>query len=174
MPPLTSKTETILRMWTVRDYHQMAAAGILQPEEAVELISGQVISTMTPQGAPHSSAIRRTRRLLEKALGEQGLVQTQLPIQLGDYSEPEPDIAVVRPEANDYAEHHPTAADIYLIIEVADSTLKTDRELKARDYARAGIGDYWVLDVNHRQLYLFRGPTSEGYQHEIVLLSRWL
>lgn len=147
----------------------MVEAGILQPDEPVELIAGQIIRTMSPQGTAHSSAIRRTRRLLEKVLGEQVFVQTQLPIQLNNYSEPEPDVAVVRADPRDYFDQHPTARDVYLIVEVADTTFRKDSDLKARDYAASGIEDYWLLDVDNRQLYVFREPTNEGYQQKFIL-----
>ncbi|MEL7036212.1 MAG: Uma2 family endonuclease [Cyanobacteria bacterium J06592_8] len=169
MPTKEPSLETFLRLWTVEDYHRMVEVGILQPDESVELIAGQIIRIISPQGRPHSSAIRRTRRLLEKALGEQVFVQTQLPIQLNNYSEPEPDVAVVRPDSRDYIDHHPTASDVYLIVEVADSTLKKDRDIKAKEYAASGIEDYWLLDVENRQLYVFQDPTSEGYQQQLIL-----
>lgn len=172
MMPTTEPTpEILLRSWTVQEYHRMVETGILQPDEPVELIAGQILRTMSPHRTPHSSAIRRTRRLLEKALGEQVFVQTQLPIQLNNYSEPEPDIAVVRPDPRDYFDQHPTARDVYLIVEVADTTLRKDQGVKARDYAASGIEDYWLLDVENRQLYIFREPTSDGYQQKIILLE---
>jgi Uma2 family endonuclease len=96
-------------------------------------------------------------------------VRSQLPITLNNFSEPEPDIAIVKLDPSDYDDHHPTAADIYLIIEVADSTLKTDLEIKSLLYAQNGISDYWVLDLNHRQLQVFREPTEQGYQQQFIL-----
>lgn len=171
MSTLEPSLETSLRLWTVEDYHRMVEAGILQSDESVELIAGKIIRTMSPQGTPHSSAIRRTRRLLEKVLGEQVFVQTQLPIQLNNYSEPEPDVAVVRPDPRDYIDQHPMASDVYLIVEVADSTLRKEREIKAKEYAQSGIKDYWLLDVENRQIYIFREPTLEGYQQQIILLE---
>jgi Uma2 family endonuclease len=89
--------------------------------------------------------------------------------RLDDYSEPEPDIAVVRVNAQDYEDHHPTSEDIYLLIEVADTTLKRDLEIKAPTYARSGVLEYWVLDIQARQLYVFRSPTVNGYEQEAVL-----
>lgn len=165
------KTETspTPRLWTVEEYHRMAEAGILQPDERVELIAGQVITKMSPQGSPHASAITRTNRAIGNRLGESVLLRLQLPIQLNDNSEPEPDVAVVRVDPLDYADHHPTASDVYLIVEVADTSLKIDCEVKAKDYARSAIADYWVLDVNNRQLHVFREPTEDGYQSEVIL-----
>ena len=147
----------------------MAKVGILQPDEPVELIAGQIIRQMSPQGTPHATAIRLTCRLLDNRLREQGLVQTQLPIQLSNYSEPEPDLAVVMPDELRYLDHHPTPSEIYLIIEVADPTLKRDCELKAKHYAAAEIADYWVVDLTNRQLHVFLKPTDQGYQSQVIM-----
>lgn len=146
----------------------MAEAGIFQPGERVELISGQIIR-MAAKGTAHSAAITRTRRLLESQLGNQVLVRLQDPIVLDDYSQPEPDIAVVVPDSLDYEDHHPSIAEVFLIIEIADSSLQFDRQIKAPVYARSGIKDYWVLDVNGRQLHIYRLPSAQGYQSETIL-----
>ncbi len=136
----------------------MAVVGILRLDEKVELIAGQILSKMSPQGSLHAAAIRRAYPLFSQCL-KQVLVQKQLPVILNNFSEPEPDIAVVKAEPLDYDDCHPTAEDVYLIVEIADSTLNSDLEVKAKEYARSGIEDYWVLDVNHRQLYVYRQLT---------------
>ncbi|MGK7874309.1 MAG: Uma2 family endonuclease [Xenococcaceae cyanobacterium] len=166
--PRQEQIHSPLRLWTVEEYHRMAEVGILQPDEPVELIAGQIIRKMSPQGTPHATTIRILRRLLEKLLGEEVLIQTQLPIQLNDYSEPEPDVALVMPDELRYFAHHPTPREVFLIIEIADTTLKRDCEIKASDYASSGINDYWVLNLNKRQLHVFREATSEGYQSEVI------
>lgn len=97
------------------------------------------------------------------------LLRFQDPVRLGDDSEPEPDVAVVRPDPLDYEDHHPTPEEIYLLIEVSEGTLKRDKELKAPAYGRSGIREYWILDVNTRQLYVFREPGAEGYISQVVL-----
>jgi Uma2 family endonuclease len=157
------------RLWTVEEYHRMAEVGILQADERVELLAGQVIEKMSPQGSPHAAAITRINRLLGNRLEGQVLIRLQLPIQLSDRSEPEPDVGVVRLDPLDYDDHHPTASDVYLIVEVADTTLNRDCNLKAKNYAKSGIADYWVLDVNNRRLYVYTEPTQEGYQSEVIL-----
>ncbi|BAY79743.1 hypothetical protein NIES25_62290 (plasmid) [Nostoc linckia NIES-25] len=106
---------------------------------------------------------------LKRLLAELALVRVQDPIQLSQYSEPEPDIAVVRIDARKYINHHPAPHEIFLVIEVADTTLETDRKQKAPLYAKAGITDYWILDVNQRQVYVFREPSLEGYNLEFIL-----
>lgn len=157
-----------VRLWTVEEYHQMTEAGIFHPEERVELIAGQIIK-MSAKGTAHTSAVRRTARILRNRLENQADVYTQDPIKLDNSSEPEPDIAVVKIDPLDYADHHPTPSEVYLIIEVADSSLKYDREIKSKLYAQSGIADYWVLDVIDRKLHMFREPTQEGYQSEVIL-----
>lgn len=111
---------------------------------------------MSPQGIPHATSITLTRLLLENLLGKQVLVRTQLPIVLNNRFESEPDVAVVIPDALRYLDHHPIPSEVYLLIEVADKTLKKDCGLKAKDYAASGIADYWVLDIKNSQLRVFR------------------
>lgn len=166
----TTEAPFTLRLWTVEEYHQMAEAGIFHPEERVELIAGQIIR-MSAKGTAHTAAVRRTAKVLRNLLFNQAEAYTQDPIQLNDFSEPEPDIAVVRHDPLDYADHHPTPSEVYLIIEVADSSLKYDRETKGKAYARSGIADYWVLDVNERKLHVFREPTQDGFQSEVILFE---
>ncbi|HLP91175.1 MAG TPA: Uma2 family endonuclease [Nostocaceae cyanobacterium] len=156
-----------LRLWTVEDYHRMAEAGIFGEDERVELLEGKII-WMIAKGTAHRSAVARIDRLLQDSLKNIALISVQDPVKLNDKSEPEPDIAVLKLDPLDYADHHPTPAEVYLIIEVADSSLKFDCEIKAQAYAQAGIKDYWVLDVINRQLYIFRNPTPEGYQNQVI------
>jgi Uma2 family endonuclease len=166
-----------IRRLSVQDYHRMVEAGILAPDERVELIEGQLYR-MAAKGTFHSAAITRIKRLLEARLGNRVLLRFQDPVRLSDDSEPEPDVAVVRPDPFDYEDHHPTPEEIYLLIEVSDRTLKRDKELKAPAYARSAlrssaslslIREYWILDVNARQLYVFREPGAEGYASSVVL-----
>jgi Uma2 family endonuclease len=159
---------SVIRLLTVQDYHRMAEAGIFHPEERVELIAGQIIQ-MSAKGTAHEAAITRTERLLRNRLSNQVLCRLQSPVQLDNYSEPEPDVAVVMPNPLDYDDHHPTPSEVFLIIEVADSSLKYDREKKAPMYAKAGITDYWVLDVIGRKLYVYRSPSQTGYQSKMIL-----
>jgi Uma2 family endonuclease len=158
------------RMISVQDYHRMAEAEIFRPDERVELIAGQVIP-MAAKGTAHSAAITRINRLLKGRLGDRVLLRLQDPIELDNYSEPEPDIALVKPDPLDYEDHHPTVSEVFLIIEVADSSLKFDCEVKAIAYAKSGVSDYWVLDVTARKLHVFRLPSSAGYQSETILLE---
>ncbi|NJP08792.1 MAG: Uma2 family endonuclease [Leptolyngbyaceae cyanobacterium RU_5_1] len=161
-------TAVAVRRISVQDYHRMADAGIFHPSERIELLSGQIIQ-MTAQGTAHSAAITRAERSLRNQLGDRALIRLQDPVQLDDYSEPEPDIAVVNPDPLFYDDHHPTATEVFLLIEVADTSLTYDREIKAPAYAKSGIQEYWVLDVNARRLHVYRSPSASGYQSETIL-----
>ncbi|BAY10671.1 Uma2 family endonuclease [Calothrix sp. NIES-2098] len=163
-----TETTLKLRLWTVEEYHRMAEAGIFAADERVELLEGKII-WMSAKGTAHRSAVGRTDYLLKNRLGNRAWVSIQDPVKLNERSEPEPDIAVVKVDPLDYADHHPTPAEVYLIIEVADSSLKLDCETKGKAYSKAGITDYWVLDVIGRQLHIFREPTEDGYQSEVIL-----
>jgi Uma2 family endonuclease len=157
-----------VRLWTVDEYHRMLDAKILTERDRVELIGGKIIY-MSPQRPPHSATVQRASSYLKKILGDRATVRIQAPITLSINSEPEPDIAIVRNDARDYFDRHPSAADTFLLIEVADTTLTKDITIKASIYAEVGISEYWVLDVNNRQVYLFRQPKEDKYQEMSIL-----
>ncbi len=161
-------TVTGIRLWTVDEYHRMIETEILTTDERVELLEGQILE-MSPQQPPHAATTQRAFNYLNSLLTGQAFLRMQLPITLRPNSEPEPDIAVVRIDPREYLERHPTPDDIFLLVEVADSTLNRDCKLKARTYAKAGIVDYWVQDVNTRRVYVFREPGEANYQQEIIL-----
>ncbi|NJR26231.1 MAG: Uma2 family endonuclease, partial [Richelia sp. CSU_2_1] len=165
---LITEAPFTLRKWTVKEYHKLGEMGFFHPGERVELIAGNIVK-MSAKGTAHTSALGRTDRLFQDLFDNLAWVRVQDPIALDDSSEPEPDIALVIIDPFDYATHHPTPSEIYLIIEVADSSLAYDREVKAQIYARSGIADYWVLNVCDRQLHVFREPTADGYQSEVVM-----
>ncbi|MGF1601438.1 MAG: Uma2 family endonuclease [Thermosynechococcaceae cyanobacterium] len=167
----TTLAEKGLRRITTAEYHQMANVGILAADEQVELIAGQIIQKM-PKGPAHSALCKRLEKLLEHRLGDQVLVRLQDPIQLNSYSEPEPDIVVVRPSPNFYADHHPTSTDVYLIIAIADTTIQRDLSTKADLYAEAGITDYWVVSITTQELHVFREPQPDGYQRQLILRAQ--
>lgn len=168
-----------LYAWVVSDYHQMIESGILTPNCPVELLEGRIIR-MSPQRPFHASSVHRTNKYLSKLLGVGGAspqeiraeVRIQSPITLGDDSEPEPDIAVVATDINEYADRHPAPKDIYLLIEVADTTLTKDRQLKSRIYAKNLVSEYWILDLQNRQVYIYRSPVGDRYQIELVLKDK--
>ncbi|MBV9388215.1 MAG: Uma2 family endonuclease [Chroococcidiopsidaceae cyanobacterium CP_BM_ER_R8_30] len=164
---LTSQKLPTTRLWTVDEYHRMVKAGILGPDERVELIAGEVIS-MAAKNPPHVLVGKLASAYLEELLKGIALVRTQDPIHLDVHSEPEPDISVVIPPPRRYAERHPEPEDVYLIIEVSDATLQYDLTIKAKAYARALIQDYWAVDVNERKVYIYRKPISGDYVQKDV------
>ncbi|MEB3336393.1 MAG: Uma2 family endonuclease [Leptolyngbyaceae bacterium] len=155
-------TLTQLQTWTVSQYHQMLQAGILSVDDPVELLEGQIIE-MSPQQPPHAATTHRASSYLASLLADQAAVRVQLPITLLPNSEPEPDIAIVHPNPRDYVDCHPTPVNIFWLIEVADTTLAKDRTQKAPVYAKAGIPEYWILEVTRQQVYVFRQPGSNNY-----------
>ncbi|HBB33895.1 MAG TPA: hypothetical protein DDZ80_30010 [Cyanobacteria bacterium UBA8803] len=165
-----STTELPLKRWTVEDYHRMIAAGILTTSDRVELLDGQIIE-MVPQDPPHASTTSSFGNNLVILLAGKAWIRTQLPIAIAPNSEPEPDIAIVRIDAQRYRDRHPIPEDIFLLIEIADSTLRPDRTSKAQIYARAGIPEYWIVDINRRQLIVLRQPQAEAYQSEQILAA---
>lgn len=153
------------RLFTVDEYYAMAEAGILRPDERVQLIEGVIIS-MPSIGPRHAYNVSRVGKLILARLGDEVEVRFQNPIRLASGAEPEPDVAVVLVPAGGpqvYGERHPVAAETLLVIEVADSTLAFDLGEKALMYARAGIADYWVFDLAGHRIVVHRGPTAEGY-----------
>ena len=160
-------TVTDVRLWTVAEYRRMTETGILDPNERVELIDGQIIS-MSAKNPPHAATNLCAADYLRNLLAGLVLIRIQDPVTLSTNSEPEPDIAVVQIDPRLYRDFHPAPANIFLLIEIADTTLETDRKRKAPAYAKAGIADYWILDVNTRQVYVFREPGRENYRQETV------
>lgn len=145
---------------TVEQYEHMAEVGVLQSDEPIELLEGYLVRKMTKY-APHTTATQLVRIAVERLLPAGWLYRTQDPIRLDD-SEPEPDGAVVVGDVRTYSARHPLAAEVALVIEVADSTLVRDREWKRRIYARNGIPVYWVVNLIDRQLEVFTDPSGPG------------
>jgi len=154
-----------LKRWTVDDYHRMMAVGILTPDDRVELLEGQIIE-MVPPDPPHASRIDDGGDYLKALFAGQAKVRVQLPITIAPSSEPEPDFAIVRFDENRYRDRHPAPEDVFLLMEVADTTWRRDSIQKARIYARAGIPEYWILDINRQQVTVLRQPQAERYQSE--------
>ena len=156
------------RLWSIQEYYLMVETGILAPDERVELLAGEIIS-MAAKKPPHVVVTKLAADYLEQLLDGLALVRSQDPVHLNQYSEPEPDIALVMPPVRRYLEHHPTPEEIFLLIEVADSTLKFDTNKKARLYAESNVADYWVIDALTRQVYVFRKPVAGIYTQNKVL-----
>lgn len=155
------------RRFSVEEYHRMAEVGILKPDDRVELLDGDIIP-MAPMSSRHAAAISKIAEWLQRAFAGRAMVRVQLPIHLDDYSEPEPDLALVRVEAGHYADAHPRPADVLLIIEVAQSSQAFDRDIKIPHYARAGIRETWLVDIALQQVEIYRGPAPLGYREKSV------
>jgi Uma2 family endonuclease len=160
-----SIAEPAVRRWTVAEYHRAAEMGIFGPEERLELIKGEIFR-MSPQNGPHATGSTLAESAIQEVFRAGYVVRIQKPLTLGGHSEPEPDIAVVRGKARDYLKAHPTMAE--LVVEVADSSLQFDRGEKAEVYARAGIPDYWILNVLERMLEVYRDPDPGAGEYRTI------
>jgi Uma2 family endonuclease len=147
------------RKWTRVEYDRLAEAEILGSEDRIELIGGEMI-VKEPQYSPHATAIRLVARALRRVFGDGWDVSTQLPVALDEDSEPEPDICVVPGDPRDYRDAHPERP--VLIVEVSLSRLGFDREHKGSLYARAGIADYWIVNLPDRRVEVYREPVPDG------------
>ena len=156
-----------LYKWTIADYHQIIESGVLDGK-SVELLEGKIV-TVSPEKPIHSSKIDSIADYLREALQGIAKVREAHPITL-DNSEPEPDIAIVKFDNNNYSQCHPYASDIYWLIEISNRTLTKDLEEKSVTYARNGVSEYWVIDLVNNKLWLFTNPQNNGYQNrqEIV------
>jgi Uma2 family endonuclease len=155
-----------VRRWTREEYEQLAEAGFLRPNERVELIDG-IIYEMSPQNSLHATALLNALEELRAAFSDGYHVRPQLPLALDSQSQPEPDLAVVSGRPQEYRTAHPATA--VLVLEISDSSLRLDREVKRGLYAEAGIPEYWVLSVGTRQLEVFREPEGGEYRSRIAL-----
>jgi Uma2 family endonuclease len=153
---------TQIRSLTSAEYYQMMESGIIREGEKVELILGQIF-TMAAKGTRHTLSTRKLFKQLLALIGDRADVQSQDPISLPNNSEPEPDIVIARLRADDYVDSHPTPADIILVIEVADSSIRFDRETKAPLYAAAGISEYWIVNLIDNRLEIYRQPEGAIY-----------
>lgn len=160
-----SSTATALyrnHRYNVGEYYRMAEAGILDEDSRVELIEGEVID-MPPIGTWHAGLTAKIQNSLGRAVGEKAIVWTQNPVRLNDFSEPVPDIALLRPRADFYTKAHPVPADVLLLVEVSDSTLKYDRTIKLPLYARHGIPEVWLVNGAGREVTVHRQPQAGAY-----------
>lgn len=143
--------------WTVTDYYEMAELGKFE-NRRVELIEGEIVE-MSPMLAPHATAVALTQDELKRVFGVGYAVRGQSSFSLSDDSEPEPDVLVAPGSLRDYKHKHPSTA--VLVVEISDSTLRYDRTIKASLYARSGVPEYWILNLQDRQLETFRAPIQD-------------
>lgn len=142
-------------------------AGILTVEDRVELIAGEIIK-MSPIKSGHASVVDFLAEELIPQLRKKAIVRIQNPISLDDYSEPEPDVAIARYQKARYKEAHPMAEELHLVIEVADSSLAHDREVKKPLYAKAGVAEYWIINLADQQVEVFQKPVKGQYTFQRI------
>lgn len=152
------------RRFTVAEYHLMAKAGILGEDDRVELIDGEILR-MTPIGRLHAAAVDRLTEHWSRSAGDVAQIRVQSPIVVDDESELQPDLSLLRRKADYYASGHPRAQDVLLIVEVADSSLTFDRDVKVPLYARGGIREVWLVDLDGDAVSVFRDPSPTGYRN---------
>lgn len=155
--------------WNVDRYHQAIDAGVFD-DQPVELLRGEII-VRTPEREPHAYYSTETADYLRGLLGEQAKIREAKPITLPNDSEPEPDLAIVKPLGKTYLEHHPYPEDIFWVIEFAQTTLTKDMTEKKAVYAEAGIQEYWLVDLRNLQLKVFRYLTDHQYTEELTLAT---
>ena len=151
------------RPFTVEEYQRMRTAGVLKEDDRVELIDGEV-REMSPVGPLHAAIVRRLNLLLHRSLAGSCVVSVQDPMRLSDHSEPQPDLAVLRPRPDFYAGAHPAPDDVLVLIEVGDTSLVYDREEKLPRYAQSGIAEVWLVAVDRQQVEQYANPTNGQYR----------
>ena len=150
------------RLFSVSDFYKMLDVGIFTEDDRVELLDGEII-TMSPIDAKHAAIVDRLVRVLIQYLDDRAIVRSQNPVQLNDYSEPLPDIAILKWDDDFYTDHHPLPADTLLMIEVANTSLAYDRKKKLPRYARAGIPEVWIVNIEKQVVEQYSSPTEDEY-----------
>ena len=159
----TTQVEMKRRRFTVADFLRLAEVGFLADDERVELIRGEIIE-MSPISEGHASTVMRLVSLLSRMFGQRALLSVQNPVQLDDATLPQPDVVLLRPRDDFYGQRHPGPEDTLLLIEVSDTTLTYDRRVKTALYSAAGVMEYWIINLQKRQIEVYREPQSEGYR----------
>jgi Uma2 family endonuclease len=160
--------QTQRKLFTVSDYYKMAEVGILESEERVELIRGEIFK-MSPIKSFHASVIDTLHELLVLFLRGKVIVKSQNPLRIDDYSEPEPDLIIAHFHDHKYRHQHPNPEDVYFLIEVADTTLSKDRKIKLPLYAEAGIAVVWIVNLKNNSVEVHSNPLNGTYQAMEIL-----
>jgi len=159
---LSTTTLPARRKLDVDAYHRMAEVGIFAPDERVELIDGEILQ-MVPIGSEHGAVTSALVQRFVLALRHEAFVTGSMPLRLDALNEPEPDVLVLRPRADRYRHELPGPADVLLVVEVAKSSLDYDRSVKGPLYARAGVPEFWLVDLVNRRVEVHRAPGAAGY-----------
>ncbi len=161
-------TQTRRRRFNVDEYYAMAEAGILTPDDRVELLDGEIF-TMAPIGSRHASCVARLTRMLTARVGSHALVWVQNPTHLDDSTEPQPDVMLLEERDDFYASNHPSPEDVLLLIEVADTSVAVDRGHKLPLYALSGIREVWIVNLPEQCVEVYTEPSGEGYEASRVV-----
>ena len=148
----------------------MAETGVLQPDARVELLDGEIID-MSPIGSFHGGVTNCLNEIFTAASKRRWVTAVQNPVRLDDHSEPQPDLVLLKPTPDFYRRQHPGPADVYLLIEVSDSSLSIDREAKLPAYGRAGIAEVWIVNLIDQTVEVYREPHFAGYASKVILRS---
>ncbi|MEG4816771.1 Uma2 family endonuclease [Microcoleus sp. K5-D4] len=157
------------RLFTVKEYHLMTEAGILSEGDRVELIEGEIVK-MAAIGTRHASSVKRLTRRFSLIPEDRATLGVQDPIQLTERTEPQPDVVLLQPRADYYATAHPVPSEVLLLVEVSDSTVDYDRDVKVSIYARSLIQEVWLVDLVENCLEVYRQPGPKGYS---LMLKFW-
>jgi len=156
-----------IKLFTVEEYYKMGEIGILNSDDRFELIHGQIIK-MSPVKSLHSSITDDLFGMLYSILNKKVIVKSQNPIRLSNLSEPQPDLTIAHYKKHKYRQKHPQSKDIYWLIEVSDSTLQKDKTIKKELYAKAGIPEYWIVNIPEKCIAVYRNLEEEQYQEVII------
>ncbi len=151
------------RSFTVAEYERMGRFGVFSPEERVELVCGEIIR-MSPIGERHAACVDFLTQFITLRLRRRAIVRVQNPIELDDYSEPQPDVTVLKPRGDFYRNAHPRPEDVLLVIEVSDSTLELDRRVKVPLYAGAMIAEAWLVNLPEEHIEVYSDPAGGEYR----------
>ena len=166
---MTSSTAPLRKHLTdLEEWRKMGESGIFPPESDLELINGEIVE-MSPIGSNHAGHLKRLNRLFNTLLNDNAVISIQDPLELGDFSEPQPDFMLLKPNSDFYSSRHPQASDVLLLIEVADSSLEYDQTHKLRLYALHNIPEYWLLNLNDSCLEIYRRPRDESFEEKTTL-----
>jgi Uma2 family endonuclease len=154
--------ETTRKRFTVDEYYRMAEAGILGPTDRVELIEGEIVE-MSPIGDRHAMAVNRATMVFARSLGDKVVVSVQNAVRIDRHNEPQPDVVLIRPREGFYGVRHPRPEDVVLLIEISDTSVQYDRNVKLPIYARSGIREVWIVDLNKDAIHVHREPTTGVY-----------
>jgi Uma2 family endonuclease len=153
---------------SVKEYYRMAETGELAPDARVELLDGQIID-MSPIGPFHGRVTKYLNQVFSTASRGRWIVGVQDPARLDDHSEPQPDLTLLKPSADFYGKGHPQPGDVFLLVEISDTSLEKDQEIKLPAYARAGIVEVWIVNLNEQTIEVYRQPHFAGYSSKVIL-----